>query len=354
MDCHPPTQGAASLHLVGCPFSVHQAGGGFTWVHLLASSQALVWGISPYFLSPWGTEPGGGGRWGPLSTLSTHHVPTVSRPGPRLPLYPPSFPPRCVPCQLLPVSTCLAPPLSPIVGSNCSLWCKCLEEGVLFPGRPLTDGHSYQYRRPVPEPSGPYSWLRTAASDPTVQLPKWPHSPAELVPQSVRPPLPRPVLTWERSPAPASSTQTSISMAQGQGAERSHRGKGSSNGAGNVGDPYITETRDPAHGSWEQTPTRPTAWEPAVPPGCPRSSPRPPWPPHPSEVIFHPAHARWKNRPGHLAAKPGGPLGGGAVGTRPDGNLKQKVLLGGRQGTGLWGPSRAPLREWPRPSQEYP
>lgn len=52
MDCHPPTQGAASLHLVGCPFSVHQAGGGFTWVHLLASSQALVWGISPYSLNP--------------------------------------------------------------------------------------------------------------------------------------------------------------------------------------------------------------------------------------------------------------------------------------------------------------
>ena len=67
----------------------------------------------------------------------------------------------------------------------------------------------------------------------------------------------------------------------------------------------------------------------------------------PSEVIFRLAHTRWKKRPGHLTAKPGGPLGSSGNPTR------QQFKPGGaaRQGRDCWG-QRAPRKDsslpWPR------
>lgn len=126
----------------GLSFSVHQARVGErrgwqlmlgTWVHLLASSQAPVWGVSLSFLSPCGAEPGGWGSWG----LPPPSPPTVSQqhqgwgPGP----LPSSVLPAKWPCQWPPVSAYLTLLLQPIVGSLFSLRWKCLRDGVLFPVR---------------------------------------------------------------------------------------------------------------------------------------------------------------------------------------------------------------------------
>lgn len=269
-------------------------------------------------------------------------------------LGPSSPPPSILPARVWPLLC------SPSGGHSAPFGCsKCLGEGVLFPGRPLTEGHSYQYRHPVPEPPGPYPWPRATASGPTVPRPTRPLGPAELVAQSVPPPLLCPELRCpgrgSRAHRQSPPHRPPSAWPRDREPNRAAVTRGLLMGLGMRVTPTSQNPRDPAHSSWEQTPTRPTAWEPAVPPGCPLSSPRPPWPPHPSEVIFQLAHARWKNRPGHLAAKPGGPLGGGgAVGTQPGGNLKQEALLSGCQGSGLWGPRGAPLRERLHPGQELP
>lgn len=79
-------------------------------------------------------------------------------------------------------------------------------------------------------------------------------------------------------------------------------------------------------------------------PGLPKACPTAP----PSEVIFHPAHACWREqsrapqRARHsLTAKPEGSLGQGATGTPPGCNLKQEAKLAAARER-LWGHEEQP------------
>lgn len=126
----------------------------------------------------------------------------------------------------------------------------------------------------------------------------------------------------EWSPPPTHSwpppRKTSVITAQGTG--QSLSSKGPSDGAGNVNAPLhhgipgapgtalwrrppARQTPSPAHGVGSHCPLRMLS-------EVPRASLATP----PSDVIFHPAHALWKKRPGPLVAKPGGPGPGEASG----------------------------------------
>lgn len=92
------------------------------------------------------------------------------------------------------------------------------------------------------------------------------------------------------------------------------------------------------------------AEDPSPAPRVPSELPQASRPPPPSEVIFRSAHTRWKKRPGHLTAGPGGCRG--AAGTRPGSSLNQE---GAAARGGLVGPA-APARgpPWPRHGHCHP
>ena len=107
--------------------------------------------------------------------------------------------------------------------------------------------------------------------------------------------------------------------------------------------------RGSGHGACGRAPSRGPQPSPQGALGALQASPASP----PSEVIFHSAHTRWKKRPGHLTAKPGGPPGSSGNPTR------QQFKPGGaaRQGRGCRG-QRVPRKEsglpWPRHGATLP
>ena len=221
------------------------------------------------------------------------------------------------PPSLVPVSTRPAPPLHPTTGSLGSLWCRCLGKGVLFPGRPLTEGRSYQCHHSVPEPCGPYPPPGATASDPTIQMAKWPRSPAEQVAQSIPPPRLRLVLgcpgcgsTAHRPPPPDRLPST---RPGGQGQTGAGHGCIASGPPGRLR-VRVTPT-SPWAQCWKADPGPARRGGARRPPRMPSELPRASRASPPSEVIFHPAHARWKNRPGQSRCQARGAAGWGAVGT---------------------------------------
>lgn len=88
--------------------------------------------------------------------------------------------------------------------------------------------------------------------------------------------------------------------------------------------------RGSGHGSCGRAPSRGPQPSPQGALGALQASPASP----PSEVIFRSAHTRWKKRPGHLTAKPGGPPGSSGNPTRQQFKPGGAAARGGAVGAG--------------------